>query len=179
MKAIAVLILLACLSGAGLAQVEPDDYVPLKTEFDRFKGETTVQTEAMKVFGTKYDHISLMFGYLHTGSAPPAKLPLLMFVNVVIKSDEAPALSEVDVIAGSKRFTINGFMKPVMEHLLAAVYLHQFAAIVTFDKALEIARADKPEMRFGKIEVVLSQKQVNALRRILKRIDPSLPLKED
>lgn len=179
MKAIALLILLALLPVVGLAQVEPDDYVPLKTEFDRFKNETTVQTEAMKVFGTKYDHISLMFGYLHTGSTPPAKLPLLIFVNVVIKSDEAPTLSEVDVIAGTKRFTITGFMKPVTSHMLAAVYLHQFAAIVTFDQALEIAKASKPEMRFGKIEIALSQKQVNAIRRMLKRIDPALPLKEE
>lgn len=160
--------------------IEADQYVALKTEYDRFKDEMTVQTQAMKVFeASKFESISLMFGYQHKGSTPPAKLPLAFFVNCVIKKEAPPTVNEVDVIAGSKRFSIGNFGTPISKNLVASVYLHQYAAVLTFDQAMAIALATKPEMRISGVEVSLSKEQVNALRRLLKRIDSTLPLKEE
>jgi len=179
MKTLAVLILLALMSAAGFAQVEPDEYVPLKTEHDRFKDETTVQTGHMKVAGTKYDNLSIMFGYFCKGKTPAPKQPLVIMLARIKKNEEPVTIGDLDVIAGEKRFSITGFSEPIMTRVTNFISIHQGAALLPFDKALEIARASKVEMRVGGLEFSLSQKQINALRRLIKQVDPSLSLKEE
>jgi hypothetical protein len=179
MKVLLAVCLLTVLSVPGLAQIEPDEYVALKTEFDRFKGDLSVQTEAMKVIGTKYDNLALIFGFQRSQNNISTKPQIAIFINQVLKDRKPVSFDDIDLLIDGKSATIGNVVKLKAEHVFASVYLQQFGTLTSYEQALEIARAKKVEMRIAGAEFTLQPKQVDALRRLLKRIDETLKFPGD
>ena len=167
------LVLLVLAIGARAQSPAVGEQVKIDVSRDRFTDQTTISTAPMKVHGTTYDNLKILFlvGYRGTD---PTKAAILMGVSQTTKDLPVQAIGDVHVLADDRRVTIGRFSKINAQNLLASVWEHQFSSTVEYDKLLVIAKSTKVEMRIGMIEVELLPAHIDAVRRLLKYIDGTL-----
>lgn len=179
MKRLLLLVYICCLLLVPSAQAQAnDEYIELKTKYDRFKDETTVEIPATMIWGTQYDGLRILAFYTQKGSTatPPAEIVIAFML--IIKDEKPVRDRNLYFIADGERLVLGemrdlGIDRPIAG---ANIFNQQFGDRYPFATLVKLAKARKVEMKVGHIEVEFKPNLMDALRRLANRADPTLML---
>lgn len=169
MKAIFFLLLLLLLPANLFAQAKPSKEI--RTNYDRFTDQTTLETDLMRLWGTTYDHLEVSFGAGYKGSKPSTVVFLAIFKQIC-KDTPLIDTAKIYVIADGERFTLDDIKRLVLKKPLdnLNIYRHEFSVSISVESMIKLAKSKNVELRIGHIETKLLPEHQEIINALIKQL---------